>query len=149
MSTIEYETGYLGSLFALEIDSVEIGRFKRVDGISYSVEPVPSQHTTDEGKRYYYMSPGRVTFSPITLTRNLTADNSLLDWHKKVAEEGDTERKTGSIVLYDRKNEETGRWNIEGAWIMSWSTTGLDASADAFVEETVTISVDRIERVAK
>lgn len=145
--TMTYETAYLASLFALEIDSVEIGRFKHVGPLSFSVPGVASEHTTPDGKVVQYSSPGhRIVYNPITLSRDLTADNALLDWAKTTHEEGGTERKTGSIVLYNRANEEVGRWNFEGAWLMDWSTSGFNANDDTFVMETVTISVDRIYR---
>ena len=146
MTAIEYEAGLQASLFSLEIDGVDLGFFSKVDGISYSVERIRSMETNAEGKRVEYASPGRVSFGDITLTRILTDDNALLDWHKTVNEDGDTGRKSGSIVMYDRAGGETGRWNFEGAWVAGWSTGGLDASTDGFVDETVIMSVDRIYR---
>lgn len=146
MPDTEYETGYLGSAFSLTIDGVDMGRFSQVDGLGFTVEIVPSHETNPEGKIVTHHVPGRVHYGPITLLRQLTDDNALLDWHKTISEEGEPTRKTGEIVFYTRAGERRGGFAFEGAFIEMWGCSDLDATSDGLVMETITMSVDRIYR---
>ncbi len=141
----EHDQEYLGSLFALEVEGVEIGRFTGVTGLGYSAEVVTFQDTTISGEIVTRKRPGRITYNDITLKRGLTDDNSLVDWYQTVLD-GVVERKNGSIVMFDAAGEETGRWDFEAAWISSWSASDLDAGSDDIVIEEVTITHEYLER---
>lgn len=142
----EHDLEYLGSLFALEVEGVEIGRFTSVSGLGYEAEVVTFQDTLGNGDIVTRKRPGRITYSDITLTRGLSADNALVDWYQTVLD-GAVERKNGSIVMFDPAGDENGRWNFENAWISSWSASDLDAGSDEIVIEEVTITHEYLERV--
>lgn len=143
----EHDFEYLGSLFGLEIEDVEIGRFTGVTGLGYDAEVVTFQDTLGDGSIITRKRPGRISYQDITLTRGLSADNELVDWYQSVLD-GDVVRKNGSIVMYDPAGEENGRWNFENAWISSWSASDLDAGNDEIVIEEVTITHEYLERVS-
>ena len=143
----EHDFEYMGSLFALEIEGVEVGRFTGVSGLGYTAEVVTFQDTLLSGKVVTRKRPGRVSYNDITLTRGLSADNALVDWYQTVLD-GAVERKNGSIVMYDPAGEENGRWNFEQAWISAWSASDLSAATDEIVIETVTITHEYLERAS-
>lgn len=147
MPDTTYETGYLGSAFSVTIDGVDMGRFSSIEGVGFTVEITPSNETNAEGKLVTHHVPGRVHYGPIQLSRELTDDNALLDWHKTISEEGEPDRKSGEIVFYNRAGSRRGAFAFEGAFIETWSCTDLDARADGTVYESVSMSVDRIYRV--
>lgn len=142
----EYEAGYQTGGFVMTIDGVELARFTRVSGLSYTVEPIPAEAKNAEGQLVRYKVPGRTTYSPLHMTRPLTSDNALLEWHNKTIGEGDTERKTGEIAILDRAGERRGAWTFEGALLSSWQVSGAAAGSDDLLDEMITINVDRIYR---
>lgn len=136
---------YMGSLFALEIEGVEIGRFTGVSGLGYDTEVVEFQDTLLSGKIVTRKRPGRVKYKDITLKRGLSEDNSLVEWYQTVLD-GAVERHNGSIIMYGTAGEEVGRWNFENAWISSWTASDMDAGADEIVIEEITIVHEYLER---
>ena len=142
----EHDFEYMGSLFALEVEGVEVGRFTSVSGLGYTAEVVTFQDTLASGQVVTRKRPGRVTYNDITLSRGLSADNALVEWYQTVLD-GAVERKSGSIVMFDPAGEENGRWNFEQAWICGWSASDLSAASDEIVIEEVTIAHEFLERV--
>lgn len=143
----EHDFEYMGSLFALEIEGVEVGRFTSVTGLGYTAEVVTFQDTLASGKVITRKRPGRISYNDITLSRGLSADNALVDWYQTVLD-GAVERKNGSIVMFDPAGNENGRWNFEQAWISAWSATDLSAASDDIVIEEVTITHEFLERAS-
>lgn len=138
---------YMGSLFALEIEGVEVARFTGVGGLGYEAEVVEFQDTMADGKVVTRKRPGRISYNDITLSRGLSGDNALVDWYQTVLD-GAVERHNGSIVLYGTGGDEVGRWNFENAWISAWSASDMDAGSDEIVIEEITITHEYLERVS-
>lgn len=143
----EHDIEYLGSLYALEIEGVELGRFTSISGLGYTAQVVEFNDTLSDGKIITRKRPGRVSYGDITLSRGMSPDNSLVEWYQTVLD-GAVERKNGSIVMYDAAGEETGRWNFERAWISAWNASDLGSAGDEIVTETVTITHEYLERVS-
>jgi len=143
----EHDVEYMGSLFALEIEGVELGRFTGISGLGYTAEVVEYTDTLSDGKLVTRKRPGRVSYGDITLSRGLSPDNQLVEWYQSVLD-GSVERKNGSIVMFDSAGEENGRWNFENAWISEWNASDLDSGGDDIVVETVTITHEFLERVS-
>lgn len=141
----EHDAEYLGSQFGLEIDGVELARFTAVSGLGYESEVVTFQDTLADGKVITRKRPGRISFPDIVLKRGLSADNSLVEWYQSVVD-GQVERKSGSVVIYDQTSTEIGRWNFENGWIAKWSASDLDAGSDDIMIEEVTIAHEYMER---
>jgi phage tail-like protein len=141
----EHDAEYLGSQFGLEIDGVELARFTAVSGLGYESEVVTFQDTLADGKVITRKRPGRISFPDIVLKRGLSADNSLVEWYQTVVD-GQVERKSGSVVIYDQTSTEIGRWNFENGWIAKWSASDLDAGSDDIMIEEVTIAHEYMER---
>lgn len=141
----DHDAEYLGSQFGLEIDGVELARFTAVSGLGYESEVVSFQDTLADGKVITRKRPGRINFPDIVLKRGLSADNALVEWYQTVVD-GQVERKSGSVVIYDQTSTEIGRWNFENGWIAKWSASDLDAGSDDIMIEEVTIAHEYMER---
>jgi len=141
----DHDAEYLGSQFGLEIDGVELARFTAVSGLGYESEVVTFQDTLADGKVISRKRPGRISFPDIVLKRGLSSDNSLVEWYQTVVD-GQVERKSGSVVIYDQTSTEIGRWNFENGWIAKWSASDLDAGSDDIMIEEVTIAHEYMER---
>ena len=141
----DHDAEFLGSQFGLEIDGVELARFTAVSGLGYESEIVSFQDTLADGKVITRKRPGRINFPDIVLKRGLSADNALVEWYQTVVD-GQVERKSGSVVIYDQTSTEIGRWNFENGWIAKWSASDLDAGSDDIMIEEVTIAHAYMER---
>jgi len=141
----EHDAEFLGSQFGLEIDGVELARFTAVSGLGYESEIVTFQDTLADGKVITRKRPGRISFPDIVLKRGLSSDNALVEWYQSVVD-GQVERKSGSVVIYDQTSSEIGRWNFENGWIAKWSASDLDAGSDDIMIEEVTIAHEYMER---
>jgi phage tail-like protein len=141
----DHDSEFLGSQFGLEIDGVELARFTAVSGLGYESEVVTFQDTLADGKVITRKRPGRISFPDIVLKRGLSADNALVEWYQTVVD-GQVERKSGSVVIYDQTSTEIGRWNFENGWIAKWSASDLDAGSDDIMIEEVTIAHEYMER---
>lgn len=134
----DHDLEFLGSQFALELESVELARFTGCSGLGYSSEVVESTDVVG-GKVIVRKRPGRTTFDDIVLKRGLSANTDLIEWHKKVLD-GEVERSNGSIVIYSENGTELGRWNFENGWPSAWSASDLDAGSDDVMIEELTIT---------
>lgn len=130
--------GFQGAYFGFELDGLQVGYFTSVDGLSAEIG-VGEYQALGDGNRINAKIPGQITFPQVTLARGLTTDKSLQEWVDKM-QEGSTERKTGSIVIYDRDKQERARFNMEQAYPSKLETSGFDASSGGqAVIETLTI----------
>lgn len=136
------------STFHVEIDQVTIASFKKVSGIESSSEIIEYKEVAD-GKVITRKMPGQITYSDIELAKCIDADTYLWEW-RKLVEEGDImgARRNGSIVALDSTMAEVARWNFFNGWISTWSGAEFDAEANDVALETVTIAVEKVERVA-
>ena len=56
-------------------------------------------------------------------------------------------RKNGSIVFYDTAMTEIGRFNFFNGWPSKISTDAVSTESNEPMKETITIIIERIERV--
>ncbi len=130
-----------GFQFALELDSVVIGYFRSIDGLGSDTEVIDHKVVDEQGREALVKVPGRTTFSDVTLSKALRAnDRELWDWRQQVVD-GDWQgaRRNGSIVLFDPAGNEVARWNFFNAWPSSWKGAGMDSGASEVITEEVTI----------
>lgn len=134
-----------GLSFRVEIEGVTTGEFSEVSGLSSTTEVVEFREGGDVER--IRKVPGITRFSDIVLAAE--PDNPVLDdlwaWRQEIIE-GTTNRRNGSIVIYDHSGGEVARYTFFRAWPSKW--TGPMPKSDGskvFVEE-VTITVEFIER---
>lgn len=143
----EHDADFQGSFFALEIDGLTVGWFTGASGMSIEYDVTTFKEgngaTIIERKR-----PGKPKYSEVVLKRGFTADKALYEWFDSVVAASDpTAYKTGSIVIYDRTQQEVARFNLEQCWPSKLSVSDLSASSDDVMIEELTIQHEFIDWV--
>src|SRR3954447_15777593 len=111
------EDALAGYSFSVEIDQTIIAQFKEISGISAEIKTIEHRENKVGGLPVMKKLPGAKAYGDIVLKRGRTDSTALWDWMAKV-QSGDIDgaRKNGSIVLYDYKHGEVGRFNFVNAW---------------------------------
>ena len=135
------------SVFVLEIDSVEMGSFRKVAGIESETETIEYKEVTKDGRMIIRKQPGAMKWSDITLERRIDSSQDLWGWRKQVIDgDIDKARRNGSIVAKDSKMQEVARWNFTAGWPSKWTGADFDAGANDVATEKVVITHEGIER---
>jgi phage tail-like protein len=135
------------SVFVLEIDSVEMGSFRKCSGIESETETIEYKEATKDGKMIIRKVPGAMKWSDITLERRIDESKSLWEWRKQVIEgDIDAARRNGSIVAKNSKMEEVARWNFEAGWPSKWTGADFDAGSNEVATEKVIITHEGLIR---
>src|SRR2546421_12347865 len=118
-------------IFVLEVDSVEMGSFRKCSGIESETETTEYKEATKDGKMIIRKVPGAMKWPDITLERRIDEPKSLWEWRKQVIE-GDiaAARRNGSIVAKNSKMEEVARWNFEAGGASKWTGADFDAGSN-------------------
>jgi phage tail-like protein len=143
--------------FFLEIDGNVITILSGVSGLDVEVDVVSLQQAGKDGKVQTVKTLGQANKAPdLQLTRMAPADakaDALWGWFTDIQTKGfgisnrAASRKNGSIVLYDSTGKETGRFNFFNGWPSKISTDALSVDSNEAVKETITLVVERLERV--
>jgi phage tail-like protein len=143
-------------MFYLEIDGENIV-LSGVSGISLELDVVSTQQVGPSGKVQHIKTLGQITKVPeIVVTRMAPMDamsDPLWKWFTEVRTKGftgtsrATNRKNGSVVMYDTALTEVARFNFMNAWPNKIATDGLSSDSNEMVKETITLVVESIDRV--
>lgn len=94
-------------------------------------------------------SPGRVTFSDITLERGATKDKDAHDWFVQVVDASANSglvdpkyKRNLAVVQQDRDGKTLRRWDVSGAWPVKFTAGEWDNEADENVIEMLTLTYD-------
>ena len=114
--------------FRVEIEGVDAGFFKSVDGISVETEVIEYQDANDP---LTHKRPGRTKYSNIVLKRGFINDPALLEWYQRVIRSGEgnstqAERKSISIIILKNDGSEARTYNYFDCFPTSYSLTPLD-----------------------
>lgn len=130
--------------FLVEIDGIAQAKFSECSGLDSTIES--SDYREGGDNTTVRKLPGKTTYSDISLKWGTTDSTELWDWHHR-AIQGNVERKTGSIVLYDLANaQEVARWNFVDAWPMKWEGPSLNATGNEVAIETLTLAHEGVVR---
>ena len=134
-----------GYAFHVEIDGITLAQFKEVDGLSIEISVIEHKENKMGGLPVLKKLPGHVKYSDITLKYGKINTKNFWDWIKQV-QDGDIDgaRKNGSVVLYDYKRGEVGRFNFEKGWPSKVEVGGPKADGDEVLIETVTIAHEKL-----
>ena len=109
---------------------------------------------TAGGSLIPHKSPGRLTFSDVTLERGATDDRDLFDWFQDVAAAASGLGLTNGgykrnidIVQQDRDGSTLRRWSLSQAWPVKFVAGEWDNESDENVIEQVTLTYDFFELV--
>lgn len=132
---------YLNFNFLVEIDSIAVAAFHECSGLDSSIDIIEHR----EGGGPIRKLPGSNKFSNIVLKRGITANTELYDWHRR-ALDGTLDRKSGSIILLDRADNEVARWNFTRAWPAKWVGPSLTAEGKDVAIETLELAHEGLYR---
>jgi phage tail-like protein len=132
--------------FIIECDGIVHAGFQKCSELSAEVAKVEYY---EGGALIPNKSPGRLTFSDITLERGATIDQDLFKWFQDVANTAsglgllDPDYKRNlDIVQQDRDGTTLRRWPIVGAWPTKFVAGEWDNESDENVIESVTLTYD-------
>lgn len=136
---------YANFSFLVEIDGIVRAGFHEVSGIDSSIDVIEHREGNDTVSRKY---PGRVKYANLVLRWGLADDTDLYQWHQQwVAGDPAAQRKTGSIVLQDRRGKtELARWNFIRAWPCKYTGPSLNAEGNDIAIETLELAHEGVER---
>jgi phage tail-like protein len=128
--------------FSITIDGVEIGQFSDLVAISSTVEPAEVE--SGELSR-----PAARKIPPtVTLRRGHTKDMGIFTWHEAVLGGVPKAKKSASLTMYSADGKPVAKYFLESAWPSEVSITGLKSEAGEVLQETVTLTCDRLQRVS-
>jgi len=130
-----------GFNFRIEIEGIDCGGFKSVDGLSAEIEEIEHQTGMDP---YPLKRPGRKKFGNIKLSKGYIADLSIWKWFDD-ALKGKVSRKSGSVILLDDSGAERVRYNFFNAWPKSWSGFKLEGKGTDISVEDLEIVIESME----
>jgi phage tail-like protein len=120
-----------------------VGGFSQVSGITSQSDVV--EHRVGSSNTVFKL-PGKTRFGNIVLRKGCTSSGDLYQWRRRI-ENGEDDRRSGSIVLLDGNLREKARWNFYEAWPCRYEAPELDAAESSVSIETLELCVDRLERV--
>jgi len=146
----------ISSNFHLELDGTDVGALQEVNGLDLEVDVVEFKAIGKKGIQLAEKTMGQSKkVNELTMKRVATRDNSSDDiwkWFGKIQKEGvgdasrKKNRKSGSVVMYGHVMDEVARWNFENAFVSKISTSGLSATTNDPVTETITIQCENLIR---
>ena len=158
MSTVKERL--LNSQFYVEIkldgsDDVVDGTFLDCQGLTASQEVVEFAEVTPEkwGKaRYGHVVhtkiPGNTKANNLVLRRGMTNSITLWRWFEAVRSGNwKSQRRDGSVTIYDRAGDEQARFEFFGAWPANYKAADLSASGTEMEIEELEIAVEFLKRI--
>ncbi|OMF29369.1 phage tail protein [Paenibacillus sp. FSL H8-0548] len=123
--------------FMVELDGMLVAGFSEVSGLSVETEV---EEVAEGGlNQYVHRLPSRTKLLPLTLKRGMTLSNELWNWYFDVIE-GKIVRKSGSIILYNERDQEFRRWNFYDAYPTKWTGPEMNATASEVAVEQIELT---------
>lgn len=136
--------------FIVDWDGFDISAWTKCSELSIEIAKIEQW---EGGSNIPNKSPGRVTFSDITLERGATQDESCFNWMKTVidvaansGEVDDEYKRQGDVGQLDRDNKTIRKWRITNGWPTKFVAGDWDNTADENVMESLTITYDLFDR---
>ena len=131
--------------FQVKIDGIIVAGFSEVSGLTTDTNIIEYREGSDIVGTARKL-PGLRKYNNIVLKRGWTTDNKLWTWRKSVID-GQTQRKTGSIVLLDESGSPVLSWEFREGWPSKWEGPAVDAKTSEVAIETLEITCeDVVER---
>lgn len=137
--------------FAETVPGTGATGFQKCSELSYEVAKV---EYSEGGALIPDKSPGRVTYSDVTLERGATRSQEMFDWAKEVANAAANSglidpgyKRTVDIVQQDRDGSTLRRWRLFNAWPPKFVAGEWDNEADENVIEMMTLTYDTFDLI--
>lgn len=137
----------LSNYFVVELDSIQCAAFREADGLTVQREVVEYHEGGENTKMHKLLGPTR--WSNIVLKRGFTSSADFWDWMKETIDAQEIKRRNGAIVSYDRKGQESGRWDFTGGWPARYEGPRMDSLQNEIKIELLEIAHDGFKYTAK
>jgi len=147
----------IGTNFFLEISGEVISNLTSVDGLSLEIEKAEINQRVTKGAYVQHVAMSKPKWTgELTVKRLAPLDatkDPLWTWFNKLRNSGmpaasrGSERKSGSIVIYDTTMTEISRWNFTEAWPSKIENDGVDVTKNDPVGESITFQYETLNRV--
>ena len=144
MAPPQRDDPYKAFNFIVEIDGIARAGFSEVSGLESETTVI--EYRVGGEPNAVRKLPGLTKYANIVLRRGVTQDAELSNWRKTV-EDGQVDRRNGSIILRDDDGNDVVRWNFFNGWISKWEGPALNASKNEVAIETIEIAHEGLERV--
>jgi phage tail-like protein len=135
----KWEGAYTAS-FLVEVDGVELGRFKEVSGLQVDVQV--EDYTEGGENGFVHKLPGRMTWPNLVLKRGITKEDVLMGWLNDAVGDGmakrngQSKRTTAAITMIAGDGTRLRSWSVVDAMPIRWAGPTFSSDAnDAAVEE--------------
>jgi phage tail-like protein len=113
-------------------------RFIEVGGLGMEVT---TEEVAEGGEnRFLQRYPVRPKYGDLVLKRGLLKGSQVWEWARKSIEELDVVPKDVNVTLLNEEHTPLMTWHIVGAYPVKWSVSDLNATANTFVVETLTLA---------
>ncbi|SDI19442.1 conserved hypothetical phage tail region protein [Actinokineospora alba] len=133
----------VGHSFGLEVDGVRIKGITEISGLAAARDAIEVKQTTADGKYVVSKLPGRPKAGEVTLTRELTADDSFEKWVK--ATHFGKAAQGGAIIVYDAEGTPIKRYQLANARPKSLQTGSRAAGDTSVLVEKLVIAYERLD----
>lgn len=113
-------------------------RFVEVGGLT--IEVTTEEMAEGGENRFVQRYPGRSKYSDLVLKRGLLKGSKVWEWAQNCIENLDIDPRDVNVTLLNEQHEPLMTWHLVGAFPVKWSISDLNATANAFVVETLTLS---------
>jgi phage tail-like protein len=137
---VQRPTAHPAFRFRVEISGITQGVFSEctLPTVEWDVQEVK------EGglNTYVHQLPGQRKVSKLTLKTGLGRAN-MLEWYKKFMNQ-QWERKSVTVIMLDSAHEEVMRWNITGAYPISWKGPTLKHDDNSVAIEELVLACNEV-----
>jgi phage tail-like protein len=137
------ETPSVASRFVFEVDDVEIGTFREVEGLAVDVEVVEVR----EGglNQYVHQLPGVMRWPHLILRRGMTTGD-LFGWLERSSGTGldgngkKLTRTSAAVTMLDRDGARIRSFELVDAFAVRWQGPSCDAGSPAEADEELEVA---------
>lgn len=132
------------SRFLFELDGVEIGVFREIQGLQVTVAVEEFREGGQNG--FSHRVPGRMTWPNVVFKRGVTQGNALFDWLNKSSGEGFAAngnklgRSTGAITALDHVGTRLRAWELIDVFPVRWKGPDFSVESRDPLEEELEIT---------
>ena len=129
--------------FVVEIEDVPVAGFSECSGLSVEMDVIEYRNGDEDATPRKL--PGLKKFGSIVLKRGITPDTALWEWFQRVMD-GQTERRSGLIVLLNEAREPAVRWIFREGWPCKWIGPTLHGKGGEIAIEELVIAIEDIRQ---
>ncbi|TCP59001.1 phage tail-like protein [Tumebacillus sp. BK434] len=134
MAQIKPRNVVAGFRFKVELDGIQVAGFSEVSGLQAEIEYEEYQ----EGgvNIFVHRFPKHTKYPALVLKRGVSNGDELWKWFLDTRD-GKISKKSGAVIMYDKKDHELCRWTFVNAYPVKWGGPELNANQSSLAIETI------------